>query len=300
MDAIDLKGRIIKYDHHTSGAKYRDREIHAYLMHIPTVDNGSLKHVGENKCALTGRMYEAHIFTKSGEYQAFRKYDVLKTLLSKVRRRLESSPEQLPTSDDRILFENAIKQRDLIISMCMRMVGSMLANYLKDRKIDCAEYFEYEAESMLSLLTAINNFNYKKGYRLTTFFYNISFNNLITYEKKKSKYQKKFINNLCFKQLNSGSDHKQGNIGEPRDNGLSPVEVSDHNELSIRLNEIISNLNPQEAALIQTYFFKSGSDSDTFHKAANFLGISEMRMKITLRSAYRKLRRYSHRLQQFV
>lgn len=301
MDAIDiLKDQIIKYDQHTSQTKYRDREIHAYLSHIPTVDNGSLKYVGENKCALSGRINEAHIFTKSGEFQAFRKYDVLKTLLSKARRRLISSTEQMPTSDDKILFDNTVKQRDLIVSMCLRMVGSMLSNYLKDRKINISEYLEYEAEGMFTLLTAINNFNYKKGYRLSTFFYNIAFNNFVTFEKKRSKYKKKFLNNLCFKQLNTGHHDNQGNIGEPKSNGLSPVDLSNHNELSLKLNEIIDVLDPQEAALIKTYFFQGGPDSDTFIKTAGVLGISEMKMKITLRSAYRKLRRYSHRLQQFV
>jgi RNA polymerase primary sigma factor/RNA polymerase sigma factor len=116
--------------------------------------------------AYLASLYETPLLTRDQELHLFRKYNYLKYRAASLREKL--NPARLQTRIiDQIerLHEKAVATKNQIIQANLRLVVSILKRYVTENE----GTFELISEGNISLMRAVEKFDYTRGFRFSTY-----------------------------------------------------------------------------------------------------------------------------------
>lgn len=297
MDNIKYKELILKFDSKTTGAEYNDEEISEILESKETTEEGDYQ---ETKFSSNYDSYRpTHnelVFTKTGEFKAFKRYDVLKKILKNVSSRLHKSDKELPTEDDKALFLTALKQQEHICKHNTRLIFIAMKYYLKNRNVGSNEAL-YESDAYYALFLSVCKFDYTKGYKLSTYFMAVAFNLFKTTDQTIRKHSKS--NHASFKPIQIETKRLRSVDGEiyrslamlastePR-----PEDDSCRLESSKLITAALNDLTQTEKTIIVDFYLNNTDIRNAHGIIRKKLNLDKNAYKVSLESGLRKLRRF--------
>lgn len=129
----------------------------------------SLVKSAQPPAALTGylaSLYEVPLLTREQEFYLFRKFNYLKYQASELRRQLDQAQSKR-IGMDRVerLFEAALAVKDEIVRANLRLVVSIAKRYVGPSR----DLWELVSEGNISLLRAVEKFDFARGFRFSTY-----------------------------------------------------------------------------------------------------------------------------------
>lgn len=297
MDSIKYKELILKFDSKTTSAEYNDEEISEILESKETTEEGDYQEAKFNSKYDGYRpTHNELVFTRIGEYKAFKRYDVLKKLLKNVSSRLQKSDKELPTEDDKALFLTALKQQEHICRHNTRLIFIAMKYYLKNRNVGSDEAL-YESDAYYSLFLSVCKFDYTKGYKLSTYFMTVAFNHFKSTDRTIRKHSRSNPTGLKPMHVENKRLHSDdGTIcrsltllvsTEPR-----PEDDSCRLESSKIIAEALNGLTPTEKTIIVDFYLNNTDIRNAHGIIRKKLKLDKNSYKVTLRSGLKKLRQY--------
>ena len=285
MDFQGYKRKILLFDRKTTDAVYDDENIHRLLNYKASIDNSGLKPTIVSANAEYCGSQQRYVYTREGERKSFMRYDLMKKLLKEVVTRLEAEEDSLPNDDDIVLYENVRSQQTELYQHNIRLTGCVLDLYFKKNSLHKKHWQDYEAETLVYLLSAIYGFNYTFGYRFSTYFYRIALNNLKAFFDSNYKRIRRFkTNSLSRSKIN-------GFYNDIVDRAPMAQDLAQVSEDHLNALDSINTLKLQERHVILASFYsKEVVTRNTCIQVCRLLGITPNRYKSLSRSAYKKLR----------
>lgn len=223
------------------------------------------------------RLCRAEVLSADEEQRLFRCFNYLKYKANRYRSQLD--PEWV-TEDQLNQIEQLLHQaqlaRDEILSRNMRLVVSIVKKCMTAG----VSFDELFSDGCLTLLKAIDKFDYSRGFRFSTYAYhavsNYAYRKIANRRKERAQY----------KQLPpERSMEETGAVKNP----LMGTETWD--ELSELLNESIDTLDEREQLIVKSRFaLGKHRKTLTFQKLADQLGISKERVRQLEQRAVAKLK----------
>jgi len=285
MDFQGYKRKILLFDRRTCNVVYDDENTHRLLNYKASLENSGLKPIIVSANSEYCGSQQRFVYTRDGEHQSFMRYDLMKNLLKDVVARLEANDDLLPNDDDIVLYENARSQQAELYQHNIRLTGCVLDLYFRKNGLHKKHWQDYEAETLVYLLSAIYGFNYTFGYRFSTYFYRIALNNLKAYFDYNYKRIKRFKTNSLSRSKMSG---RYSDIVDPAPMAQDIAQVSEDH---LNALDSINTLKLQERQVILASFYsKEVVTRNVCVQVCKLLGITAKRYKSLARSAYKKLR----------
>ena len=285
MDFQGYRKKILSFDHKITDIVYDDENAHKLLNYKASLKNSGLK--SSTLSADTGNDGSQHcfVYTREGELKSFMRYDLMKKFLHDVAARLKIDEKALPNDDDIILYENVRQQQTEIYQNNIRLTGCVLELYFRKNGLHKNHWHDYEAETVVYLLSAVCGFNYTLGYRFSTYFYRIALNNLRAFFDSNYKRMRRFkTNSLNRSKINN----RFSEIIDLKPSALDAIQASDDH---LRTLESVSNLGIYEQRVIlASYYSKEVVERKTCVQVCKLLGITAKKYKSLTRSAFLKLR----------
>ncbi|WP_417382640.1 sigma-70 family RNA polymerase sigma factor [Gimesia sp.] len=223
------------------------------------------------------RLCRAEVLSAEEEQNLFRRLNYLKYRANQFRSQL--NPEWVTEDQlDRVeqLLHKAQLVRDEILRRNMRLVVSIVKKCMTTG----VSFDELFSDGCLTLLKAIDKFDYSRGFRFSTYAYhaisNYAYRKIANHRKERAKY----------KQLPpERSMEETGQVKNPL------MGTGTWDELSELLNESIDTLDEREQLIVKSRFaLGKHRKSLTFQKLADQLGISKERVRQLEQRAVAKLR----------
>ncbi|WP_197997214.1 sigma-70 family RNA polymerase sigma factor [Gimesia panareensis] len=223
------------------------------------------------------RLCRAEVLSSTEEQELFRRMNYLKFKANMYRSRLD--PERVAQSEiEQIedLLQQAQRARDQIFGSNMRLVVSIVKKCVTNG----VTFDELLSDGCLTLMHAIEKFDYSRGFRFSTYAYH----SISNYAYRKIANRRKERNK--FKQL--GEERSLEELQEQK-NPLMVLGVWD--ELSELLKQTIDTLDQREQFIVRSRFaLGKHRKIQTFQKLADELGISKERVRQLEQRAVAKLK----------
>jgi len=111
-------------------------------------------------------LYEVPLLTHKQEVHLFRKMNYLKYLASKLRKKLDpAQPKRKLMDEIERLYEEAVATKNQIIRANLRLVVSIAKRHVNPG----INFFELVSDGNMSLLRAVEKFDYARGYKFSTY-----------------------------------------------------------------------------------------------------------------------------------
>jgi len=297
MDSIKYKELILKFDKKTTNAEYNDEEISEILESSETAEEGDYQ---EAKYSSNYKGYKPthneYVFTRKGEFKAFKRYDVLKKLLKTVSTRLQKNDDELPTEDDKALFLTALKQQEHICRHNTRLVYIAMKYYLKKRNVGSNEVL-YESDAYYALFLSVCKFDYTKGYKLSTYFMTVAFNHFKTTDRnirKHSNCSAVGLNPMHVdkRRLYSENGTTYRGLNTIESTELRPEQNAYDSESSEYISEALNGLTQTEKTIIIDFYLNNTDIRNGHGAIRKKLNLNRNAYKVSLKSGLRKLRQY--------
>lgn len=223
------------------------------------------------------RLCRAEVLSADEEQSLFRRMNYLKFKANMYRSQL--NPEQVERHEvERIedLLQQAERARDAIFRSNMRLVVSIIKKCVTPG----VTFDELLSDGCLTLMHAIEKFDYARGFRFSTYAYhsisNYAYRKIANRRKERTR----------FKQI--GEERSLEELQEQK-NPLMVSAVWD--ELSELLTQTIETLDQREQFIVRSRFaLGKHRKIQTFQKLADELGISKERVRQLEQRAVAKLR----------
>ncbi|QDT90079.1 sigma-70 family RNA polymerase sigma factor [Gimesia algae] len=241
-----------------------------WLNHTDTVSSSG-------SSTTISRLCRADVLSAEEERNLFRRLNYLKYKANQFRSQL--NPEWVTENQlNRIeeLLHRAQLVRDEILRRNMRLVVSIVKKCMTTG----ISFDELFSDGCLTLLKAIDKFDYSRGFRFSTYAYhaisNYAYRKIANLRKERAQY----------KQLPpERSIEETGEVKNPL------MGTGTWDELSELLNESISTLDEREQLIVKSRFaLGKHRKTLTFQKLADQLGISKERVRQLEQRAVAKLR----------
>lgn len=222
-------------------------------------------------------LYEIPLLTREQEAYYFRRMNYLKFRASKLREKLDSArPKSQDLDRIEKLLDRATQVKNLLTRRNLRLVVSIA----KKRVRAGSNLFEMISDGNVSLMRAIDRFDYGKGFKLST-------------------YATWAISNNFSRSIPAELTHRDrfrtGNetlYQESPDRGTNPFEQEQNNRgqrNALRL--ILKRLHDRERDIIETRFgLKKGSQPQTLEQVGHRFGVTKERIRQLEKRALSKLR----------
>ena len=295
MDSIKYKELILKFDSKTTSAEYNDEEISEILGSKETTEEGDYQEAKFNSKYDGYRpTHNELVFTRIGEFKAFKRYDVLKKLLKNVSVRLQKSVKELPTEDDKALYLTALKQQEHICKHNTRLIFIAMKYYLKNRNVGSNEAL-YESDAYYALFLSVCKFDYTKGYKLSTYFMTVAFNHFKTTDRTIRKHSRS--NPVGLKPMHIENKRLHSDNGsichsltllvstEPR-----PEDDTCRLESLELITKALIGLTQTENTIIEDFYLNNTDIRNAHGIIRKKLNLDKNAYKVSLKSGLRKLR----------
>ena len=221
-------------------------------------------------------LYEIPLLSADGEKFLFRKYNYLKHAADVRRKKIDLSrvsSNEVKEIEGLLLQANLVKNR--LIRANLRLVVSIAKKHIHGP----LSLFELISDGNLSLMRAVEKFDYSKGYRFSTY---ASWAIIRNYARSvpKEKYQ-----------LDRFSTGHEDILDIATSLGTyNPAEDS-RSELRESIDMLLNHLSPRERTIIVDHYgLEEDSEPKTFEQLGNLLGISKERVRQIEIQAINKLK----------
>jgi len=225
-------------------------------------------------------LYEVPLLDVQQERDLFRRYNYLKYKADKVRKRIDINhvrTAHLKEIEALLLEANMAKNR--IIRANLRLVVAIAKKHVGPAQ----SLFELISDGNVSLMRAVEKFDYSRGYRFSTY---ASWSIMRNFARSvpKEKYQ--------LDRFATGNEEILDIVA-----GLKAYDPNELNlpELRESLDVVLSRLTPRERTiLIDHYGLGESGEPQTFDQLGQRLGLSKERVRQIELQAIGKLRRILH------
>jgi RNA polymerase sigma factor (sigma-70 family) len=277
LRAAQLIERPISY---ISNECFKDKSLEKEILaDLSEIDPDQKPHVSKPPAGLPPylrSLYEIPLLTVNQERHLFRKYNYLKYAADKLRKEIDVthvSSHQVKEIEGLLLQANLVKNR--IVRSNLRLVVSIAKKHVHGP----LSLFELISDGNLSLMRAVEKFDYGKGYRFSTY---ASWAIIRNYARSvpREKYQ--------LDRFSTGHEELLDIATSLR--SYNPAEDNPY-ELRESIDTLLDHLSPRERTiLVDHYGLEEDAEPKTFEQLGNQLGISKERVRQIEIQAINKLK----------
>ena len=222
-------------------------------------------------------LYEVPLLTAEQERYLFRKYNFLKYRASKLRDKLHPArPSVQLLAEIEELHRQAVETKNQIVRANLRLVVSIAKKYAGRQ----GDFFEMVSEGNMSLIKAVEKFDYTRGFKLSTY---------ATWAIKQN-YAREYVTGARYadrfrtshdEQLNFTADQRSDGIAQERQQARRETEVA----------RILDCLSERERQIIcKRYGLGESFEGQTLKEVGADMGVSKERIRQIETRALAKLR----------
>ena len=222
-------------------------------------------------------LYDVPLLTRAQEAHLFRKLNYLKYKTDGLRARLNPSrPQRTLLARIETLCQEIVATRNQIITANLRLVVSIAKRYLGPAQ----SFFELVSDGNLSLMRAVERFDYSLGNRFSTYATWAIINNFTRTMQESLSYRDQFRTDSF--QFIAATAEVPGKYRE-----LQAAQV----RRETALNGILRRLNDREREIIVCrYGLRRGDKPQTLQQVGEVMGVSKERIRQIEARALSKLR----------
>ncbi len=222
-------------------------------------------------------LYEVPLLTREQEVHLFRKLNYLKYKADWLRRRLDPlRPQRKLLARIETLCQETVATRNQIICANLRLVVSIAKRYVGPAQ----SFFELVSDGNVSLMRAVERFDYSLGNRFSTYATWAIINNFAHTVHESVCYRDRFRTESF--QLFTAAADAPGNRRE--------MEAA-HSRRKTALDNILRRLNDREREIIVCrYGLRRGDQPQTLQQVGDVMGVSKERIRQIEARALSKLR----------
>ena len=223
-------------------------------------------------------LYSVPLLTKDDEVYYFRKMNYLKHLAAQLQKQIDVAQ---PKTKDMDLIERYIEQanevKNFLIRSNLRLVVSIAKKHMKPN----ANFFEMVSDGNISLIRAIEKFDFTRGFKFSTY--------------ASWAIMKNFARSIPaeYTQLDrfrTGNEEVFDQASDPRSERLNEEFINKRQHEA--LMEILSQLDSRERDIIVSrYGLKDGAAPQTLEQVGQKLGVTKERIRQLESRALQKLRK---------
>jgi RNA polymerase primary sigma factor/RNA polymerase sigma factor len=228
-------------------------------------------------------LYEVPLLSREQEQHLFRRYNFLKHRVSKMRSRLDpSQPDARLLDEMEELYRQAVETKNQIIRANLRLVVSIAKKYISD--LD--GLFDLISDGNMSLLKAVEKFDYSLGFKFSTY---------ATWAIRKN-YVREYVTRVRHvDRFHTSQDEVLESAADDRSDGYRQ-EIEQQQRQS-QVDQMLGCLSPRELDIIvQRYGLNGCPRAHTLKEVGERLGISKERVRQLATRALGKLREASESL----
>jgi len=227
-------------------------------------------------------LYDTPLLTREDEQYYFRKMNYLKYKANSLR---EGVQHTYPKSGDlnaiEQLLDKSLEIKNFLIRSNLRLVVSVAKRYIEPN----TNLFELVSDGNMSLMRAIEKFQYTKGNRLSTYATWAIMKNFARSVPKEREHKKRFQNSDPTVEtgvISGMEDH--------RTNGsLLKLQNASQRE---KIKELLTRINERDAEIIRLRFgLTPGTKPQTLQKVGEHFGVTKERIRQLEARAFKKLQK---------
>jgi RNA polymerase primary sigma factor/RNA polymerase sigma factor len=222
-------------------------------------------------------MYETPLLTREQEQHLFRRMNYLKFKASSLRARLdEHRPSMAVMQQIARLYEQAVETKNDIVRANLRLVISIAKRYATGP----AHLFELISDGNMSLIRAVEKFDFARGFRFSTYATWAIMKNFARTIPAELRVRARF---------HSGGDEQLQVVEDIHPNAI--LQESAQNERQDEVARILEHLNDREKQIIQHRFgLNDQRNAMTLKEVGRVMGVTKERIRQLEARAMAKLR----------
>jgi RNA polymerase primary sigma factor len=223
-------------------------------------------------------LYSIPLLTREQEGYHFRKMNYLKFKAAKLREKLDKSRPQMRGMDAiEELLDRAIEIKNFLIRSNLRLVVSIAKRHIKPT----SNFFEMVSDGNMSLIRAIEKFDYTKGNKFSTY---------ATWAIMKNFARSIPAEHSLLERFRTGKDEVFQHSTEPRGDQFREELINMRQKQMIV--GILEQLDDREKDIIMfRYGLSQGAEPQTLEQVGTRLGVTKERIRQLEARALRKLRK---------
>lgn len=222
-------------------------------------------------------LYETPLLTREQERHLFRKYNYLKYRAAGLRENLNLARPQVRLMDqiERLHMEG-VTTKNQIIQANLRLVVSIMKRYVTEND----GTFELISEGNVSLMRAVEKFDYTRGFRFSTY---------ASWAIRKNN-AREFTNQIK-RRIRFQTSHDEVLADCPQEH-FDPVQAERaQRERAVRVAKVLARLDTRDRRIIEGRFGLAGNqESKTLKEVGAEMGVSKERIRQLEARAMQRLR----------
>lgn len=227
--------------------------------------------------AYLASLYETPLLTREQELHLFRKYNYLKYRAATLREKLNPKRPQLRIMDQiERLHQEAVATKNQIIQANLRLVVSIVKRYVTEND----GTFELISEGNISLMRAVEKFDYTRGFRFSTY---------ATWAIQKNN-ARHFADDVR-RRIRFQTSQDEVLAGSPQEH-FDPLHAERaQRERASQIAKILKRLDERDRRIIAGRFGLAGNEeAKTLKEVGAEMGVSKERVRQLERRAMQRLR----------
>ncbi len=263
--------------------EFRQRNAESHICGpAPELSESTVSRVPAGLPAYLGELYRVPLLTKSQEQYYFRRMNFRKFQFSELRNELDvQKPSARMVSKLEALLADITEIKSLLIRSNLRLVVSIAKRYLKAN----AGFFELVSDGNISLIRAVEKFDYARGYKFSTY---ASWAILKNFARSvPAEHQR-------LDRFRTGHDEVFAQSSESKGSFFIDEHMNTTQRAVIR--ELMEELDGREQKVIACRFgLSEGEEPETLEQVGSRLGVTKERVRQIEVRTLEKLRRIAER-----
>ena len=248
----------------------------------PEVDDSTASRIPNGLPAYLGELYRVPLLSKAQEQYYFRRMNFRKFQFSELRNELDAKkPSARMVSKLESLLADITDIKNLLIRSNLRLVVSIAKRYLKAN----SGFFELVSDGNISLIRAVEKFDYARGYKFSTY---ASWAILKNFARSvPAEHQR-------LDRFRTGNDEVFAQSSEQKGSFF----IDEHMNMTQRavIREMMQELDGREQKVIACRFgLSEGEEPETLEQVGSRLGVTKERVRQIEVRTLEKLRRIAER-----
>ena len=223
-------------------------------------------------------LYSVPLLTKEEEVYYFRKMNFLMFQAAQLQKQIDvSRPNTKDLDSIERLVEQASEVKNFLIRSNLRLVVSIAKKHMKPN----ANFFEMVSDGNISLIRAIEKFDYTRGFKFSTY---------ASWAIMKNFARSIPAEYTQLERFRTGNDEVFYQASDPRSERLNEERVNQRQHEA--LMQILGQLDPRERDIIVSrYGLTDGKPAQTLEQVGQKLGVTKERIRQLESRALQKLRK---------
>ena len=248
----------------------------------PEVDDSTASRIPNGLPAYLGELYRVPLLSKTQEQYYFRRMNFRKFQFSELRNHLDKKkPSARMVSKLETLLADITEIKNLLIRSNLRLVVSIAKRYLKAN----SGFFELVSDGNISLIRAVEKFDYARGYKFSTYASGAILKNFA--RSVPAEHQR-------LDRFRTGNDEVFAQSSEQKGSFF----IDEHMNMTQRavIREMMQELDGREQKVIACRFgLSEGEEPETLEQVGSRLGVTKERVRQIEVRTLEKLRRIAER-----